>query len=72
MLDVARMACDLTGASKDLIVMVDPPKMQTVVKRLSTEKLRGLGWEPKIDLEEGMVRTLRWVESLDEKGAVAV
>ena len=72
MLDVAHLACELTGASKNLIVEIDAPKMQTVVKRLSTEKLRGLGWAPQVDLEEGMVRTLRWVETLDAKGAVAV
>ena len=71
MLDVARLACDLSGASKNLIVEVTPPQMQTVVKRLSTEKLRSLGWEPKVDLEEGMVRTLRWVETLDATGAIA-
>lgn len=71
MLDVARLACELTGASENLIVMQNPPKMQTVVKRLSTEKLRGLGWEPQIDLEEGMTRTLDWVKSLDKSGAIA-
>jgi nucleoside-diphosphate-sugar epimerase len=66
------MACDLTGASHDLIEVVDAPANQTVVKRLPTEKLRGLGWEPQVDLKEGMVRTLRWVETLTETGAVAV
>jgi len=71
MLDVAHIACDLTGASDSLIKLIDPPKMQTVVKRLATERIRDLGWEPKVDLEEGMRRTLAWVETLDVAGAVA-
>ena len=70
MLGVARMACALTGADTDLISEIDPPGMQTVVKRLSTERIRGLGWEPEINLMEGMRRTLEWVESLDENGQV--
>lgn len=72
MLDVAHLACDLTGAPDSLIKLVDPPEMQTVVKRLSTERIRDLGWEPEVDLEEGMSRTLEWVKTLDAKGAVAV
>lgn len=68
---VAALACDLTGADDSLIEIIDPPKMQTVVKRLSTARIRNLGWEPKVDLEEGMTRTLEWVKQLDEKGAVA-
>jgi nucleoside-diphosphate-sugar epimerase len=54
MIDVARKACDLVGASHNLIMEVDPPSNQTVVKRLSTKKLYGLGWEPVVDLDQGM------------------
>lgn len=61
---VAEMACDLTGASHDLIVEVAAPDRQTVVKRLSTRKIRSLGWEPEVDLEEGMRRTLEYVKAL--------
>lgn len=52
--DVAAMACDIVGAPRDLITIVDPPTNVTPVKRLSTRKLRRLGWEPKVGLEEGM------------------
>jgi nucleoside-diphosphate-sugar epimerase len=55
---VAEMACELTGAPQSLIEEVDAPAMQTVVKRLSTRKIRGLGWEPRVDLAEGMAITL--------------
>lgn len=64
MLDLARKACDLAGAPYDLIREVDPPGRQTVVKRLSAEKLWDLGWRPEIGLDEGMRRTLGWVKSL--------
>lgn len=60
---VAEMACDLVGAPHSLIEEVDAPGRQTVVKRLSTEKIRSLGWRPLVDLEEGMTRTLAWVEA---------
>lgn len=57
MINVARMACDLVGASHNLIVEVEPPINQTVIKKLSTQKLFDLGWEPKVSLSEGMAKT---------------
>lgn len=60
---VAEMACAMTGASMDLIEMVEPPGMQTIVKRLSTDKLRRLGWLPEVELGEGMDRTLAWIKA---------
>lgn len=65
---VAELACDLVGASHDLISDTDPPGRQTVVKRLSTEKLRAIGWEPTVDLEEGMRRVLAYVQKFDRNG----
>jgi nucleoside-diphosphate-sugar epimerase len=66
--DLAELACQMTGASSDLIEDVDPPVAQTVVKRLSTEKLHRLGWRPTVDVEEGMARVLEWVAKFDAKG----
>lgn len=60
---VAEMACLMTGAPTDLIREVEPPGMQTVVKRLSCDKLRRLGWEPQVGLEEGMRKTLDWLRA---------
>jgi nucleoside-diphosphate-sugar epimerase len=71
MLTVAKMACDLVDAPYSLIEEIHPPKMQTVVKRLSTRRLGLLGWKPEVDLAEGMARTLEWVKMLDEHGVVA-
>lgn len=63
MAKVAKMALALTESFSP-IELVDPPAMQTVVKRLSTWKIRDLGWEPKVELHEGMQRTLEYVKTL--------
>jgi len=68
MLEVAHMACDMVGASRDLVEVVAAPNMQTVVKRLSTSKLAALGWRPSTDLETGMARVLEWVRQYDRDG----
>ncbi len=64
MIDIAKMACDYAGASYDLIQEVDPPLKKTMVKRLSTDKLRYLGWEPKVNLEEGMQKVYNWAKTV--------
>ena len=62
MLDVARLACELTGADPDsLIRLVPAPTNQTLVKRLSTARLRSLGWRPEVGLADGMLATLDWI-----------
>lgn len=71
MAHVALLACELTGAETSLIDMIPAPENQTVVKRLSTDRIRMLGWEPEVDLVEGMQKTLEWVRTLDEEGAIA-
>lgn len=65
MLEIAQKACDMAGASRELITMIPAPPMQTVVKRLSTERIRQLGWAPTIDIEEGMSRVFDWVRKFD-------
>jgi nucleoside-diphosphate-sugar epimerase len=66
---VAEMACDLVGAPRSLIEEGEAPSRQTVIKRLSTEKLRSLGWKPEVELEEGMRRTLEWLEGRTKAAA---
>ncbi len=64
--DLAIKCCDLAGAPRDLIELVPAPAAQTVVKRLSTNKLRSqLGWEPTVELEEGLPQVLAWVRCFD-------
>jgi nucleoside-diphosphate-sugar epimerase len=55
--DVARLACELTGASHELIEEVEPPPGR-VMTRIATERVRALGWRPEVPLDEGMRRLL--------------
>jgi GDP-L-fucose synthase len=51
--DVARLACELTGAPHELIQEVEPPPGR-VMTRIATERVRLLGWRPEVSLDEGM------------------
>jgi nucleoside-diphosphate-sugar epimerase len=64
MVDVARLAVEIAGGSPELVNVIDPPKAQTAVKRLSMQKVRDLGYTPEVELEQGM----RWVFEHDFAG----
>ncbi len=53
LVDVARVACELTGAPQELIEEVDPPPGR-VMTRIATERIRALGWRAEMPLDEGM------------------
>jgi len=55
--EAARLACELAGASPDLVEEHDPPPGR-VVPRVDVDRLRALGWRPEIGLEEGLRLTL--------------
>ena len=57
LVDVARVACELTGALHDLIEEVDPPPGR-VMTRIATERIRALGWRAEVPLDEGMRQLL--------------
>ena len=62
--EVAEMACELAGADRSLIQVVDPPERYlSVIKRISTSRLYArFGWQPEVELFEGMARTLDWLK----------
>lgn len=68
MLHVAKESCRITGQPEDLIVEVDAPANQTLVKRLPTERVRGIGWVPTVDLRAGMELTLAAVKMYGNDG----
>jgi dTDP-glucose 4,6-dehydratase len=60
MLDLARRIVDLTGSSSE-ISFVPLPEDDPKVRRPDTTRARELlGWEPVVDLDDGLRRTLRW------------
>ena len=62
--EVARLACRLSGAPESLIELVDPPVGPApVLEELDVEPLRALGWQPTVELDDGMRRTLDWLSS---------
>jgi nucleoside-diphosphate-sugar epimerase len=53
LMDVARIACELTGAPSDLIDEVEPPAGRAA-PQISIGRLRALGWRPEVGLEDGL------------------
>jgi nucleoside-diphosphate-sugar epimerase len=68
MREVAELACEIAGAPASLIEEVDAPSAQTLVKRISSAKLEGIGWKPSVALEYGMRATYDWVRQHDHAG----
>jgi nucleoside-diphosphate-sugar epimerase len=60
--DAARLACELTGASHELIEEVEAPAGR-VMTMVSIERIRGLGWRPEVGLDEGMRRLLESLQA---------
>jgi nucleoside-diphosphate-sugar epimerase len=57
LVETARLACDLAGAPRELVQELEQPPGR-VAPRVSVERLRGLGWQAEVELEEGLRRTL--------------
>lgn len=62
---LAEKCCRIAGAPTSLIQLVDPPQKKTMIKRLSTKRLQGLGWQPIVPLEQGMLYLYDWVKQYD-------
>jgi dTDP-glucose 4,6-dehydratase len=62
LLEIAQLACDLTGGDPASIEVADPPEGPALVfEGLDTDRLRSIGWRPDVPLEDGMARTLDWL-----------
>jgi dTDP-glucose 4,6-dehydratase len=58
--ELAHRIVELTGASPDLIQYVADRPGHDYRYALDTAKLRGLGWEPEVQLAQGLESTVRW------------
>ena len=62
-LDLARRICALTGAEESLIKFVDDRPGHDFRYSLEWDRLRALGWEPRIAFEDGLRGTVAWFRS---------
>lgn len=62
MFNIAQMACIITNCPQSMISVVEPPSKKIMVKKLSTAKIRSLGWQPTVNLSEGMPIVYEWVK----------
>ena len=59
--EVARTICEELGASSELVEVVRPPtQFMSPIKIASIEKMRRLGYDPKIPLREGVRYVAQW------------
>jgi dTDP-glucose 4,6-dehydratase len=59
--EVARMVIDECGGTYSQIQVVEPPaKFLSLTKEFSVEKVKSLGYKPKIALREGITRVVEW------------
>lgn len=62
--EVAQLCCAAAGAGEASIEVADPPPGPALVlESLDTDRLRSLGWRPRVALEDGIERTLAWLAS---------
>ncbi len=59
-LELVHRLLELTGGERSLIELVPDRPGHDRRYSLSSDKLRSLGWRPRITLEEGLARTVRW------------
>ena len=62
-MDVVRRILDLTGASPDLVRLVDDRPGHDRRYSIDSTKLRTLGWAPQHSLEHGLAETVEWYRS---------
>lgn len=59
-IEVVKRIVELTGRDESLIEYVTDRPGHDVRYSLSSEKIRGLGWEAQTSFEEGLERTVQW------------
>ena len=55
--DAARLACEIAGASPELVEELEPPPGRVVV-RTDVDRVRALGWRAEVGVEDGLRLTL--------------
>jgi GDP-L-fucose synthase len=69
--DLARMVCDTVGFAGPIVKDETKPD-GTPRKLMSADKLRGMGWAPRIELADGIASTYEWfLQNRAHSGATA-
>ena len=69
--DLARMVCDTVGFAGPIVKDETKPD-GTPRKLMSADKLRGMGWAPRIELVDGIASTYEWfLQNRAHSGATA-
>lgn len=55
--DLAHLVRDVLGTDPDLILLGEHDSTITPIKDISMARLRSLGWEPRVDIEDGIKMT---------------
>jgi len=53
----------MDSSIQPLIVKKESPFLEIPYQYLSSEKIRKLGWAPKVSLDEGLRRNIQWYQS---------
>jgi nucleoside-diphosphate-sugar epimerase len=61
-LDLARLVLDITGSSSEIVFKALPTDDPTRRCPDITLARSALGWEPRVELREGLARTMEWFE----------
>jgi dTDP-glucose 4,6-dehydratase len=59
-IDLAKKICELTGASEDLIKFVPDRLGHDFRYGLNSEKIKKIGFMPKVSFEDGLKETIEW------------
>ncbi len=69
-LEFAKMIIEIVGSKSEIVFEApmedDPQRREPVI-----DKARALGWEPEVDLQEGLERTIAWFRERVEAGTSA-
>ena len=56
------LVCAAAEADESLVELAEPPEgYALVIESLDTERLRSLGWRPRVPLDDGIRSTLDWL-----------
>lgn len=69
-LELTQLVCRVVGYEGRIVHDLSKPD-GTPRKLMSADKLRGMGWAPRISLEEGITETYRWFLDNDAEGKAA-